>query len=237
MIIKAYAKINLDLKIVAKRPDGYHELRSTMQALPDLYDVLEIVESDKTEITCSDKTLACDDSNLCAKALKLLGKNAKIHIEKHIPIAAGLAGGSADGAAVIYAFEGSSDKAYELASKLGSDVCFSLMAISKQGNAAAIATGRGEKLKSIEPIKNKIIVKTPAINVPTPAVYKEYDNNPISTDGGNDLQAPALRLFPEIQKTLDELSKTPDENNELPIKVQQSGSGPSCFAIYKEDAK
>ncbi|MDO5441563.1 MAG: 4-(cytidine 5'-diphospho)-2-C-methyl-D-erythritol kinase [Bacillota bacterium] len=237
MIIKAYAKINLDLKILGKRPDGYHELRSTMQALPDLYDVLEIVESGETEITCSDKSLACGESNLCAKALALIGKKAKIHIEKHIPIAAGLAGGSADGAAVIYAFEGASDLAYEHAAKLGSDVCFSLMAISKQGKAAAIATGRGEKLEAIDPIKNKIIVKTPAISVPTPAVYKEFDNNPISTDGGNDLQAPALRLFPEIQITLDELSRTPDESGNLPIKVQQSGSGPSCFAIYKEDAK
>ena len=234
MIIKAYGKINLDLEILGKRTDGYHELKSTMQALPNLYDVLDIEEASETLITCSDKTLPCDETNLCAKALALLEKKAKIHIEKHIPIAAGLAGGSADGAAVIYAFEGTSPKAYQLAAKLGSDVCFSLYAISKDGCAAAVTRGRGEKLEEINPIKNTILVKTPAIKVSTKAVYDEYDKNPISTKGGNDLQPAALRLFPEIENTIKELENTKDEKGNLPIKVQQSGSGPSCFAIYKD---
>ena len=252
MIIRAYAKINIALKILGKREDGYHELKSFMQALPDLYDVIEIVESDKTEITCSNESLSCGDDNLAAKALKLLGKNAKVHIEKHIPIAAGLAGGSADAAAVLYAFEGASEKAYNLASKLGADVPFSLMAIQFGGKCAAIARGTGTKLEPCVRIEGKIVTLTPNLAVSTPEVYGMYDQltcastQPGDTDDltpqefalnyGNDLQAPAIKLCPQIQDTLNELKK-PHPVYGAAIKVQQSGSGPTCFAIYKEETK
>lgn len=228
MIVKAYAKVNISLKIVGKREDGYHLLESHMQSLPDLYDVLEIIESDKIEISCSEKTLPCDESNLVYKALKLIGKTAKVHIEKHIPIAAGLAGGSADAAAVLYAFLGASDEAFKYAEKLGSDVPFSLLAIKKQGRASAFATGTGTQLKEIPPVKGKIVTITPNISVSTPLVYAEYDRKPIDT-GGNDLEPAAIRLFPEIEDTLDKLRQTGAKI------VRQSGSGPTCFAIYEED--
>ena len=280
MIIRAFAKVNIALQILGRREDGYHILKSFMQALPDLYDVIEIVESDETEITCSDETLSCNDDNLAAKALKALNKKAKVHIEKHIPIAAGLAGGSADAAAVIYAFEGASPRGYEIAAALGSDVPFSLMAIQNSGRCAAIATGTGTELTPCNPISGKIITVTPNIAVSTPAVYKMYDemvergllsargtineerldSNSISgaqafSGGearlgaqpkldardfalacGNDLQAPAIRLCPQIQDTLDKL-KQPHPTFGQAIKVQQSGSGPTCFAIYKEETK
>ncbi len=233
MIIRAYAKVNISLKIVGRRDDGYHLLESHMQALPDLYDVLEIVESDETKITCSDESLDCGPSNLVYKALDLMGKKARVHIEKHIPIAAGLAGGSADGAAAIYAFMGASDEAYALAAQLGADMPFSLMAIQHQGNVAAFATGTGTELREIEPIPGRIITRTPAISVPTPAVYKEYDRMPIDT-GANDLQPAAIRLFPEILNVIDEMEK-PHKEYGKPIMVRQSGSGPTVFAIYKEE--
>ena len=229
MIIKAYAKINISLHIVGRRKDGYHLLESHMQSLPDLYDVLEIAEAPETEVTCSDKSLDCGESNLVCKALKLIGKNAKVYIEKHIPIAAGLAGGSADAAAVLYAFLGASKEAYEFAAKLGADVPFSLLAIQKQGRASAIATGIGTELKETEPVKGRIITKTPPISVSTPDVYKEYDRFPIDTHGGNDLEPAALRLFPQIEDTLNELRQTGA------AIVRQSGSGPTCFAVYKEE--
>ena len=272
MIIKAYAKINIALKILGRRDDGYHILKSFMQSLPELYDILEIVESEKTEITCSNDNLSCGDDNLVAKALKAMDKNAKVHIEKRIPIAAGLAGGSADAAAVIYAFMGASDKAYSLAASIGSDIPFSLMAIQNQGRAAAIATGTGTELEAVTPIEGHIVTVTPDVAVSTPAVYKKYDEMAAArspetatmrtTQGseleassqkgsgpkhdssdqldphdfalsyGNDLQAPAISLCPEIQEVLDELKK-PDPDFGTPIKVQQSGSGPSCFAIYR----
>lgn len=259
MIIRAYAKVNISLKILGIRSDGYHELKSYMQALPDLYDVLEIIEADETVITCSDERLSCGDDNLVNKALKLLGKNAKVHIEKRIPIAAGLAGGSADAAAVLFAFLGGSAESYDLASKLGADVPFSLMAIQYQGKCAAIAEGTGTRLTRTAPLKARIVTKTPDLQVSTPAVYKEYDrmNNPemieiketetnmldakalveslnFALTEGNDLQASAISLCPEIQATLDELSKEHPVYGK-PLKVQQSGSGPTCFAIYKEE--
>ena len=254
MIVRAYAKINIALKILGRRGDGYHILKSFMQSLPELYDVLEIVESEETEITCSNENLSCGDDNLVAKALKAMGKNAKVHIEKRIPIAAGLAGGSADAAAVIYAFMGASDKAYSLAAALGSDIPFSLMAIQNQGRAAAIATGTGTELVAVKPIKGRIVTVTPEVQVSTPAVYKKYDEmraaredatddacasqNPhdFALNYGNDLQAPAISLCPEIETVLSEL-KNPDPDFGEPIKVQQSGSGPTCFAIYKEETK
>ena len=260
MIIRAFAKVNIALQILGRREDGYHILKSFMQALPDLYDVIEIVESDETEITCSDETLSCNDDNLAAKALKALNKKAKVHIEKHIPIAAGLAGGSADAAAVIYAFEGASPRGYEIAAKLGSDVPFSLMAIQNSGRCAAIATGTGTELKPCDPIPGKIVTVTPNIAVSTPAVYKMYDemvaretlneesldSNPLDSNPldahtfaltyGNDLQAPAIKLCPQIQDTLDKLKQPHPVFGEA-IKVQQSGSGPTCFAIYKEETK
>lgn len=259
MIIRAYAKINIALKILGKREDGYHELKSFMQALPDLYDVIEIVESDKTEITCSDESLSCGDDNLAAKALALMNKNAKVHIEKHIPIAAGLAGGSADAAAVLYAFEGASEKAYSLASKLGADVPFSLMAIQFGGKCAAIARGTGTKLEPCVRIEGKIVTLTPNLAVSTPEVYGMYDQltcnstqleaataqlgdtddltpQEFALSYGNDLQAPAIKLCPQIQDTLNELQK-PHPVYGAAIKVQQSGSGPTCFAIYKEETK
>ena len=276
MIIRAFAKVNIALQILGRREDGYHILKSFMQALPDLYDVIEIVESDETEITCSDETLSCNDDNLAAKALKALNKKAKVHIEKHIPIAAGLAGGSADAAAVIYAFEGASPRGYEIAAKLGSDVPFSLMAIQNSGRCAVIATGTGTELKPCDPIPGKIVTVTPNIAVSTPAVYKMYDemvergllsargtineesldsnppdsnpldSNPLDSNPldahtfaltfGNDLQAPAIKLCPQIQDTLDKLNQPHPVFGEA-IKVQQSGSGPTCFAIYKEETK
>ena len=237
MIIRAYAKVNITLRIKGLLPGGYHEIESLMQTLPDLYDVLEIVESDRTEISCSDESLSCGDDNLAAKALKAMGKTARVHIEKHIPIAAGLAGGSADAAAVIYAFLGASGEAYTIAAQLGSDIPFSLYGIQHQGRAAALATGRGTELSPRDPVPGIIVTKTPAVSVPTPLVYKEYDRMKEEGYGfpeENHLQAPAIRLFPEIQNTLDELRK-PHPVYGVPAIVQQSGSGPTCFALYKTE--
>jgi len=234
MIIRAYAKVNISLKITGKREDGYHLLESFMQSLPDLYDVLEIVESPATEISCSRSDLSCGEDNIVYKALKAMGKNAKVHIEKNIPMAAGLAGGSADAAATVYAFMGAGPEAYKTAAALGADVPFCLYAIHCRGRGAALCTGTGTEIEPKEPVKGKIITKTPEVSVPTPLVYKEYDK--MKEEGyafpeENELQAPAIRLFPEIAKTLEEL-KAPHPTYGKPKAVQQSGSGPTCFAIY-----
>lgn len=250
MIIRAFAKINIDLKIIGKRADGYHLIESRMQSLPGLYDILDIVEAEETLISCSDPELDCGESNLVSRALEVMGRRARVHIEKRIPIAAGLGGGSADAAAVVFAFGGS----YEEAAKIGSDVPFALMAIRHQGYCAALATGTGTDIFPLQPLKAKIIVKTPNIIVSTPAVYAEFDRlhpdikreasdtelSPasrisLSEDDANDLQEAAISLFPEIALTLEELQKPHKRYGEA-MAVRQSGSGPSCFAIYKEDS-
>ncbi len=247
MIIRAFAKINIDLKVVGKRADGYHLIESHMQSLPGLYDILDVVESDETLISCSDRSLDCGRDNLVWKALDVMGHKARVHIEKRIPVAAGLGGGSADAAAIVFAFGGS----YADAAKIGSDVPFALMAIRHQGFCAAFASGTGTDLFPLQPFKGKIVTLTPDIRVSTPAVYAEFDRlNPVIEampseapltpsmrvsigKQGNDLEAAALSLFPEIRNTLTELGKPHPKYGE-PLAVRQSGSGPSCFAVYNE---
>jgi 4-diphosphocytidyl-2-C-methyl-D-erythritol kinase len=107
LIIKAPAKINLSLDVLRKREDGFHEVEMVMQTIA-LYDFLELSETEQgVELECSLKWLPCDSSNLAYKAAQLMidtfsiNKGVKIRLEKNIPVAAGLAGGSTDAAAVL----------------------------------------------------------------------------------------------------------------------------------------
>ena len=107
MLIKAYAKINLSLDVIGKREDGYHLLKMIMQTI-DLYDILNIIPIEKgIEVRCNKEYIPCDERNLAYKAVKLFVSNygiksgVSINITKNIPVAAGLAGGSSDAAAVL----------------------------------------------------------------------------------------------------------------------------------------
>lgn len=180
--LKAYAKVNLSLYITGIRNDGYHLLDTVMQSV-SLCDTVQIEKQDKREInvTCNNDTL-CGQDNICHKAARLFfdavqtDGGVDIHIEKRIPLAAGLGGGSADAAAVLkglnmeYDFPLKDSQLYEIALKLGADVPFCI------NNGCARVKGIGEELIPINrtlPLYMLLIKKGEKPS--TAFMYKEFD--------------------------------------------------------------
>ena len=281
--VKAYAKINWILKVQGKRPDGYHELETVFQAL-DLADRLLIgwepapqgLPAYGTPVAGLEEELALDlrtdaaslprgDDNLAYRAARLMhetfhaGRKERItlDLEKKIPLAAGLGGGSADGAAVLYGLaqlwdlgEDAFERLMELAAALGSDVPFCLMV--HRGHRACLARGRGEVLTPVGALEGKVLLTTPDFPLTAAEVYGELRAEdcdlPLDTEAflaaiaapspsdalvqaapylGNQLQAPALRLRPQIQASLDWISAQGQ-----PLAVLLAGSGPTVCALY-----
>lgn len=178
--ISAPAKINLSLDIKFRRPDGYHEVDMIMQSI-SLADTLIFEPSEALILTCDHPLLATDQRNIAWRAVKIIQEflgidtGIKIHIQKKIPLAAGLAGGSADAAAVliglnrIWNLDLPLDQLLQLGLKLGADVPFCIL----QGTARA--EGIGEKLT---PLKSKILkpiyILTPDRELSTARVYQRY---------------------------------------------------------------
>lgn len=248
MRVEAYAKVNLIMNVLGKRPDGYHQVETLMQAI-DLCDTVdvELSEGSGIELSCSDKSLEGND-NLAVKAARIMAekyeirKKISIKIEKRIPVAAGLGGGSADGAAVITALgklcgEESLEKLLEIGALLGSDVPFCVAA--QNGHKAAIGRGTGTELEFVKESPLKIELTSIKAEIPnkTKAVYAELkpeDCTPVydiraflaadSTQEkeklmGNHLQAPAFRILKSMGVSL------PEGNFHL------SGAGPTIFTI------
>jgi len=183
----APAKINLYLEIVGDRPDGYHELVMILQSI-DLADRIDIKASRSYSITldCSHPELPTDETNLAYKAAKLMSEEfsdafakyggVEITIDKKIPIAAGLAGGSTDAAAVLvginqmWALGLTQPELQALAAKIGSDIPFCI------SGGTAIATGRGEKLDPISDLDNLwvVLAKYNNLAVSTAWAYQTY---------------------------------------------------------------
>lgn len=172
------AKINLSLDVVGKRTDGYHLLRMLMQSVA-LYDYVTVEKiQEGIELTCSRKDIACDKSNTAYKmACLILDKfnlccGVKIHIEKHIPVGAGLAGGSTDAAGVIKAMNKlfnlnmSIQEMLELGLKVGADVPYCIM------GGTALAEGIGERLTPLRPLKQTwCVIAKPDISISTKEAY------------------------------------------------------------------
>jgi len=255
--IKAPAKINVRLKVIGKRPDGYHELVSIMAPV-EIFDILDLEASPGrgVEISCVGRDIPGDETNLAYRAardfLSYAGINDRISISllKNIPVAAGLGGGSSDAAAVLrglnamYAAPLSEPKLHRLALKLGADVPFFIKGVP------SLATGVGEIL---EPIPNWpeawYVIITPPIQVSTAWVYGnlklelttgEYDyivkilkndTFTISKLLENDLERVTTASFPIIN-TLKKLLV--DAGAEGAI---MSGSGPSVFGVFASREK
>ena len=177
--IDAHAKLNLTLEVIGKRDDGYHEVASIMQTL-ELADSLTIEPAGSLSLTCSLPELN-GPNNLAHRAAELLGseagvsKGARIHIDKRIPVAAGLGGGSADAAAVLvglnrlWQLERSNDQLREIGAKLGSDVPFLVE------GGTAIALGRGERVRHLPtPPLPWFVIAIPDTDLPdkTAAMYR-----------------------------------------------------------------
>lgn len=185
MIILAPAKINLALDVLARRPDGYHQVDMVMQTI-ELADILTLEPATDIVLSCDATGIPLDKRNLAWRAVLLLqekfgiAKGVKINISKKIPVAAGLAGGSADAAAVLIGlndlWELSLSKAelMELGLKLGADVPFCVM------KGTARAEGIGEVLTPIDsPLKCQVLLVTPNVPVSTAMVYHKLRVNEI----------------------------------------------------------
>ncbi len=187
MIIRAYAKINIALDVVGKREDGYHLLRMIMQQI-DLYDEISIDKIEEgIELVCDKKYIPVDSRNLAYKAAELFKQTysvdggVAISINKNIPVAAGLAGGSADAAAVLigmnklFGLNRSIKELMELSVSLGADIPYCI------NGGTALCEGIGEEITSLKAFKNHILVLAkPNFGVSTKEVYKALDVSKIN---------------------------------------------------------
>ena len=180
---KAHAKINPYLFVGERRADGYHEIDTIFQAI-ELHDIVTVSPAEETEIVCSDPSLS-GDANLVSQALRLCAEiyefpPMRVHIEKHIPLQAGLGGGSSDVAAVLKTLDRLSSGALRpqltsIALACGSDVPFFLGA-----STLARATGRGEKLDPIPaPEEEGVVLAMPSrVSCSTAEAYARLDAMP-----------------------------------------------------------
>ena len=258
--LKARAKINLGLDVVRRREDGYHEVKMVMQMLR-LYDQIDIEKTQESGILVRSNLsfLPTDERNIAYKAAKVmidqfgLEQGVIIRIEKHIPVAAGMAGGSTDCAAVLYGMNKlfglrlNQKKLRELGVKLGADVPYCLM------RQTALSEGIGEILTPISPLQDcPILIAKPSVSVPTRHVYEhlKLDEQTMHPDidgivtaladgdlyGVTDRMANVLETVtvPE-HPVIDEIKKQMMVSGA--VNALMSGSGPTVFGIFDDEEK
>ena len=254
----AFAKLNLTLDVLGKRPDGYHDLETIMQTVSIRDDIeIDIGTGKPWKLVCDKGGIPCDERNLAWKAAKLycdaMGKDPdglEIRITKRIPSGAGMGGGSADAAAVLRAL----NKHYgeplsigalaELGAQVGSDVPFCVIC------GTAMCEGRGERMRRLPDMPDCIIVVCkPEFSVSTPALYKKLDEVAIANRPDNRAMESALYAG-DIEKIAHGLCNVFDpvvtaDHLELnyiksifhqygAMGYQMTGSGSACFAIVSE---
>ena len=237
----AYAKINLALHVRGRRADGYHELE-TLFAFIDAGDELTARRSDRDELTVVGEfapQLTDPFGNIVAKALTSLphSRGLAVTLEKNLPVAAGLGGGSADAGAVFRIVReefGLLDDWRERAAKLGADVPACVESL------ACIGRGTGTELEAVENdlLGGHVLLVNPRLPLATSDVFAAWDGmdrgplpkgpvSRIATDGRNDLEAAAISLCPPVADVLAALQQTDAD------LVRMSGSGATCFALYR----
>lgn len=257
--VKAYAKINLMLDIINKRTDGYHDLFMIMQSI-GIYDTVTITEnkSRKISITCNIDDIPLDSHNIAYKAAyeffrqtKIKNKGINIDIVKRIPHAAGLAGGSADGAGVLVALNElcnaglTDDELCAIGVKIGADVPFCIK------GGTLLAQGIGDVLNKVKPLRKcHILIAKPDFSVNTAFAYKQFDENgKVHTpDKFGMLCAMQSRDLTDICSKMENVfEQFIDVPNRVDIKeimrnsgalgVCMSGSGPTVFGIFDDKEK
>ena len=254
----AKAKINLSLRVLGRRPDGYHELESLV-TFAETGDVVELEPSPGFQLeTVGPYAAAIDGENLIENAVRLLSEVSpsvrlgRIRLTKHLPVAAGLGGGSADAAAVLRALArhnpslASKVDLAALAQQLGADVTVCLT------QHPALMWGIGERLVTVEGLPRFwVVLANPGVPLSTARVFRALAAGPVAVAParlkpvmpgpyatldalcadlratGNDLQASALRLCPPIGAVLAALAAS-----QACLYAAQSGSGPTCFGIF-----
>ncbi|KQX83095.1 4-(cytidine 5'-diphospho)-2-C-methyl-D-erythritol kinase [Streptomyces sp. Root1310] len=234
--VRVPAKVNVQLAVGAARADGFHDLANVFLAV-GLYDEVTVTAADRLRVTCEGPDagqVPLDRTNLAARAAIALAErygrtpDVHVHITKDIPVAGGMAGGSADGAGALLACDAlwgtgaTRDELLEICAELGSDVPFSLV------GGAALGTGRGEKLAALE-VGGTFhwVFAMAGRGLSTPSVFREFDRlaqgrdipepvasrrlldalaegdpDALAATVSNDLQPAALSLFPELADTL-----------------------------------
>lgn len=256
---KAYAKVNLALDVLRRREDGYHDVSMIMQNL-NLYDTLTFTleEQENLEITisCNHKAVPCDERNLVYKVIQLMSENyhlcGKLHvtIEKRIPVEAGMAGGSTDGAAAfhamreLYRLDIKDEALMELGVRLGADIPYCILA------KTARSEGIGEVLTVVPSLPAcHVVVAKPAVSVSTKMVYENLHANELAyhpdVDGmvealekgslagvtarmENVLETVTTKLYPQIEEIKQTMKQGGAEN------AIMSGSGPTVFGIFTD---
>ena len=257
--LKALAKINIGLDVTGIRDDGYHEVRMIMQTV-NLFDKVCIKKQDNGSVTMSTNLnfLPVNDDNLCIKAAKLLltefNIDTGVHVEltKHIPVAAGMAGGSTDAAAVLFGINKlfnlklSKQDLMDRGVKIGADVPYCIM------RGTALAEGIGEILSPVHPmVKCPVLIAKPGISVSTKAVYEALDScfdkvkhpdidvlikdietqdlKAICSHMGNVLEDVTIPMHPIIS----EIKQNMLDNGA--VGAMMSGSGPTVFGFFDDN--
>ncbi|WP_286082433.1 4-(cytidine 5'-diphospho)-2-C-methyl-D-erythritol kinase [Parablautia intestinalis] len=256
---KAYAKINLGLDVLRRRPDGYHEVKMVMQTV-GIFDTLTFRKGQGKEglpdisLSVDSKELPCDKGNLIYRAAELImetygvKESVDITLKKNIPIAAGMAGGSSDAAAVfhglnkLFGLSMSLQDMQKLGVKIGADVPYCIM------GGTALSEGIGEILTPVAaPPSASLLIAKPDINVSTKFVYENLHADTLkehpdidgmvkalqegSLEGitgrmGNVLETVTIKKYPVIRQIKDIMIANGAEN------ALMSGSGPTVFGIY-----
>ncbi|NYT39827.1 4-(cytidine 5'-diphospho)-2-C-methyl-D-erythritol kinase [Sphingomonas sp. R-74633] len=244
MIVEiAKAKLNLALHVRARRADGYHELETLFAFVAD-GDVVTVAPADADSFALTGPFAAGLDGegdNLVTRAArsfreKFGGGTHAITLDKRLPVASGIGGGSADAAATLRALgrlHGVTPNAmFPIADALGSDVPACLYGVS------AIGRGRGEQLEPVPGLPGTpVLLVNPGVAVSTAEVFRRWDgidHGPLPADpraGRNDLEPPARAIAPVIDEVLDMLVKQPGA-----VLTRMSGSGATCFALFDGEA-
>ena len=255
--LKALGKINLGLDVLGRRPNGYHDVRMVMQTVY-LYDQILLEKTDKEGNSLETNLfyLPVNENNLAYRAAKMLidefaiKEGVHISLEKHIPVAAGMAGGSSNAAAVLYGMNrlfqlGLTDQELmERGVKLGADVPYCIM------RGTVLAEGIGEELTPLPAMpKCHVLLAKPPISVSTQKVYEKLDAQEVTEhpdiDGillglqtgdlkkitssmGNVLENVTITEYPQIERIKDVMKE------EGALNAMMSGSGPTVFGIYDD---
>lgn len=256
--LRAYGKINLGLDVVRRREDGYHEVRMIMQTV-SVYDMLELEQTDKPgiELNTNLPWLPVNEGNLAYRAADSLMKEAgirrgvHINLRKHIPVAAGMAGGSTDAAAVLrginrlFSLGLSDEELMNRGVKLGADVPYCIM------GGTALSEGIGEILTPLPPVPEcHILIAKPSVSVSTRFVYENLKADELKVHPdingmaeavktgrlkgvidrlGNVLETVTVPAYPVIKEIKDFMKEHGAEN------ALMSGSGPTVFGIYDKE--
>lgn len=262
MEVLARAKLNLSLDVLARREDGYHDLRMVMQTV-ELADVISLTEQEESKVCVSTnlRYLPNDERNLAAIAFRKfqeatgwMGKGLSIEIDKHIPVCAGMGGGSSDAAAVLRAVNELSglhlplERLAQIGEQVGSDVPYCVL------GGTALAEGKGEQLTALPSMPACfIVICKPSFPISTPELFGCIDCKKIrcrpDTEGiiaalhANDLNGIARRLYNVFEDVLTDRRGTEiaEIKSEMvsggALGAAMSGTGPTVFGIFDDEEK